>query len=241
MLADQDVESILTGHAPADHDLAELITLVNSLRSYRTNATSTVWEQRAFEAGVIVRSSRSQNSDLQIKRRRQVGPQLRVATAAAAFAIVFGISGMAVAANGSAPGDPLHGIDMFFEKFGIGSGGEGERIAEADTLIESGDPDAAFVLLGEYLEQLDTEGNTEAIEKVERHIELASTKSNTNAAAAQEKVALMKAFIELNKGDGVGLDGKEFGQGVSEIAKSKPKPNKPSLPETAGPKNKKND
>ncbi|MGB7860711.1 MAG: hypothetical protein WBM90_09460, partial [Acidimicrobiia bacterium] len=156
--------------------------------------------------------------------------------------------GVAIAADGAVPGDPLYPLDMNLEQLGIGDGGETERIAESEILMARGDEDEAMTLLGEYLEILDSAGNTEAINKVERHLELALTKSNPRAAAAQEKVAELKTFIEVNKGQGIGLDGKEFGQGVAEIARSKVKPADPGEPadkttgppDNAGPKKEKN-
>ena len=226
--ADQDVERLFSGHTPKDPELAQLTMFIEALRSYRTVAPSIdALERVSVQAAAIARSSQYEPSDLALRgserpgRRRLTGSR-RVAIAAIAAVVLIAMSGVAVAANGAAPGHPLYGVDLLLEKLGIGSGEETERIEEADTLLNSGDPDAAFILLGEYLEQLATEGNTEAVVKVERHIELAATKSNPNAAAAQEKVALLKAFIQDNKGEGRGLDGRDFGQGIAEIARSKP-------------------
>jgi len=237
-LSDHDVERLYSGKVPRQSEIDGLARFVDSLRSLRSTTPRADLQELPAQLADVARHTQPIS---EVVPRRPFGAQLlparRFATAAIAVLIpLVGISGIAIAANGSAPGEPLHGVDLFLEKFGIGNGGETERIAEADTLFDSGDPDAAFVLLGEYLEQLDAEGDTEALEKVERHIELATTKSNPNAAAAQEKVARLKAFIEINKGDGVGLDGKEFGQGVSEIARSKPEPEESGPPDEAGPK-----
>jgi hypothetical protein len=134
--------------------------------------------------------------------------------------MLIAFSGMALAADGSSPGDSLYGLDRALERIGIGSGGIDERIVEFDILLADGSENQAFTFLGEVIES----GSDSDVEKAREHLELAATKTSPSAAAAQEKVAALKTFIEENKGAGVGLDGKEFGQSVSEIARSKPKP-----------------
>ncbi len=63
----------------------------------------------------------------------------RVAIAVAAAALlVVGTAGLAVAADGAAPGDALYGVDRALEKVGLGSGGATERLEEASSLVERG-------------------------------------------------------------------------------------------------------
>ena len=240
-LSEHEVERILAGQVSEDAESSELISLIDELRSFRLKGPPADLQVISAELAAVARASHTSASTNPNRSPTSVRPRLIptggfAATAIAALILLFGISGVAVAANGSAPGHPLYGVDMFLENLGIGNGGENERMSEADVLMRSGDADAAFVHLARYLEQLDAEGDTEAIAKVERHIELAATKSNPSAAAAQEKVATLKAFIEANKGEGVGVDGAEFGQGVSEIARSNARLAEPDATEEDGPK-----
>jgi hypothetical protein len=46
--------------------------------------------------------------------------------------------------------------------------------------------------------------------------DLAENMSHPQAVETQEHVASIRQFIEENRGKGVGVDGSEFGQGVSE-------------------------
>ena len=234
-LTDPDVESLLSGRTPESTELADLAAFLDEMHPYPTPAAAPVdTSSLVTEAAQVARSNRFKDSKPGLKNPRGRNLTRRLAVASLAVVLLLGMSGIAVGANDAAPGHPLYSFDLFLENFGIGNGEETERMKEADVLLTTGDPDTAFVLLAEYLEQLDTEGKSKAVEKVMRHIELAATKSNPNAAAAQEKVALLKAFIENNKGAGKGVDGKEFGQGVADIARGESK--EPGPPESAGPK-----
>lgn len=111
------------------------------------------------------------------------------------------------------------------ERVGIGDGSAEERIAEADALMAVGDYDTAISHLSNSMNEAFENADIPAIEKIQRHLDLARSRSNPNASAAQQMVAEKKAFIEANKGKGMGADGNDFGQGVSDIAKSKPQSN----------------
>ena len=63
-------------------------------------------------------------------------PKRRMAAAAAMLTMLFGTAGIAVAADGSAPGDLLYGLDRALERVGILDGGGTERIREAQKLVE---------------------------------------------------------------------------------------------------------
>jgi hypothetical protein len=224
--ADQDIEKLLTGLTPEDRNLAELTAFVEALRSYRTVAPSTTaLEQVAAEAAAMVRSAQSAGLSLvpgasgESSDRRKLWLTRRIAVALAAAILMIGTSSVAIAADGANPGDALYGLDRALERIGIGAGNADERILEADALAAAGDTDAAFGLLGVSLEELEARGNAVAVAKVERHLELATTKSDPNAVAAQTKVLALKTFIEAYKGKGDFFDGKDFGQCVAEIAR----------------------
>jgi len=225
---DQDIERLLSGQTPTSSQLAQVVPFVKAVRSYRNEATQTIdIEQLSAKAAALVISKRTRLDGDEARLKithplpRHILPIRRIAVGTAVFALFASLSGTAVAANMSNPGDALYGLDRAMERVGIANGHVQERTSEADALLAEGNSALAFSFLGEYLEELTSQGNEESAEKIIRHIELAASKTNPKAQETQEKVAELKAFIELNKYSGVGLDGKEFGQGISEIARGK--------------------
>ncbi len=203
-LTDSAVDTLLEGGSlgPESEDLEQFIAAIRADVPPPRDVT--------FMAASLAATARS---------ARPVAPRRvfrRLVLASLVGALVMAMAGVAVAANGSAPGDVLYGLDRTLEKFGLGDGGVDERIAEFDQLIDTGDHETAYSTLSDVIEQSDDLDSEKAI----HHLELALTKDNPNAAAAQEKAAKIRDFIEANKGEGVGVDGAEFGQGVAEIARS---------------------
>lgn len=146
-------------------------------------------------------------------RGRPVGVR-RVGTAAAAGTLVVAIAGVAAAADGSAPGDPLYSLDRAVEWLGLDDGGVAERIAEFNALVVREDIDRANQVLDSIAEDpaiYETAGG--------RHLDLNLDNEEGAVPPRQENVAEKKAFIEENKGNETGLDGKDFGQEVSEMAR----------------------
>ena len=70
-----------------------------------------------------------------------MSPRLASSAGFRVFSIVAGFllltSGVAIAANGSAPGDVLHGIDRAMDAVGILDGGPNEHVAEALSQVET--------------------------------------------------------------------------------------------------------
>ena len=150
-LSEHEVERILAGQASEDAGSSELIPFIDELRSFRLTSPTADPQVISAELAAVAREGHTPPSFGPRRSLGSVRPRLIptggfAATAIAALILLFGISGVAVAANGSAPGHPLYGVDMFLENFGIGNGGENERMNEADVLMQSGDTDAAFVL-----------------------------------------------------------------------------------------------
>jgi len=203
-LREREVELLLTGAPTHSDDLADLEAFVAALSAGDRPPRDV--EQMATSLAAVARSTRPST-------RRGFR---RFATLAASGAIFVAMSGVAMAANGSSPGDLLYGVDRTLERIGIGDGGVDERISEFDVLISSGSDDRAFALLAEVIDS----GDPDEAAKAEEHLVLAATKSSANAAEAQEKVAAILTFIEANRGHGIGVDGRDFGQGIAEIAKS---------------------
>jgi hypothetical protein len=203
-LTDTDIESLLGGDRDGcpDDDLRRFVEGLSVLerppRDVQQMATALAATARASHVG---------------QRRRGLR---RLVVLLSAGAIVAALGGVALAADGAAPGDALYGVDRAFESVGIGAGGVEERMAEFDLLVSRGEEDRAFSMLAEVIE----EGESQDSDRAQRHLELAATKTNSSAESAQQKVSALQDFIDKNRGPGVGLDGKDFGQCVSEIART---------------------
>jgi hypothetical protein len=204
-LIDSEIETLLTGSSLGTPETADLEAFVAAIAVHHSRPRDV-----AHMATALAATARSHGT------RTRTASVRRLVVLAAAGAMVVSLAGIAAAADRSAPGDILYGLDEALERFGLGSGGVDERIAEFDRLMSMGDEERAFSHLTEVVESSDSEASAAA----QHHLELAAAKINPEAAAAQEKVAALREFIEQNKGPGVGLDGQQFGQGVSEIAKS---------------------
>jgi hypothetical protein len=186
----------------------------------------------ATALAAVVRSSRPTRVAPRPRRamRRLVG-------VAASAALLMAMSGIAMAADDAAPGDLLYGVDRAFELIGIGDGGLEERIAEFDVLVARGERDAAFQLLEEFIESA---GNAEAA-TAQVHLEAATPTSASKPDVADDNVEDLHEFIEENKGKGVGVDGRDFGQDVADIVSNREKDlpdqaegNKPESPSDNG-------
>lgn len=228
-ITNEEAERLLSDRDPERSDLAELTQLLAALR--REGETVPGREQTSSMASRLAIAARAEAAPGDPRRRP--GTRLRkkaaLATATIGVVLLIGATGIAAAANGAIPGDPLYGLDRAFEAIGLGNGGAEERIDEADELLIKGDESGALAFLGESLIELISEGDQEAASRIQRHLELAVTKTSPSAEAAQEKVAELRAFIEENKGNG---HGREFGHGVSEIARDRTHVE----PETSGPR-----
>jgi hypothetical protein len=169
-------------------------------------------EQMATVLAATARAAQDTRS-----RRRSLS---RIAVLSSVGALVVALGGVALAADSAAPGDPMYPIDRALESLGIGAGGVEERIAEFDDLMSAGDEDEAYTLLGEVIEE--SEGPD--LERAQQHLDMAATKSSPSAESAQEKVAELDEYIERYRLPGDAVDGREFGQGVADIATDGAKP-----------------
>ena len=197
-----EIELLLRGTPTISEDLADLEVFVASLSGQGERPADV-----EYMATVLAATARAS--------RHSPRPALRrVMALAASVAVLFALSSVAIAADGAVPGDLLYGVDRAMERIGIGDGGVDERIVEFDALIERGQHQDAFEMLDEFAESAPVSEASRA----QRHIDLAATKSNVIAAAAQEKVAAKQQLIEDNRGNDGVENGREFGQGVSDGA-----------------------
>ena len=233
-LSDLDVERLLSGMTPENDEAAQLVALLDLIR---------VEGDRSPSDGAVARVASQAASLTQamptvgIPTRpsgRTAGWRLRPQLAVVAGAIVvFGaFSGVAVAADGAVPGDVLYGIDRALEKIGIGAGGAEERLEEARSLLSEGDSSEA---LRHATEVLTEEEDGAAVGDARAALEDAAAVGDARAALedaavtlevddqptstpAREDVAVLLDYIRANHGNDVGADGKEFGQGVADLA-----------------------
>ena len=132
-----------------------------------------------------------------------------------------GTAGMALAANSAVPGDALHGLDRGFERVGIGSGSTDERFEEAVVMAAQGRSDEA---LAHGIAALSGEsGDSAAVAlgalttATENLVHIQDTAHA--ASTANIRVSALLTYIAENIGKDVGTDGREFGQGVAQLAR----------------------
>jgi hypothetical protein len=219
---DQDIEILLSGGVPRDPGIAALDGFVQALRSLRPEQQPDVRvSQLVAQAASLAGEGASSPPSLRLVPRPRRRFSFRLAPMAAALSgfLVMGMTSVAVAADGAAPGDFLYGIDRALENLGVGDGGIDERITEAGDLMTHGAPVDALIHLDESLVDDEDQVTEEVTARVQIHLDLADSMINPTAVDVQVTVASIRAFIEAHRGNGVGVDGSEFGQGVSENAK----------------------
>jgi hypothetical protein len=212
-LLDREIERLLVGAPVQDRDLALLSPVVDGLRTLAGNQPAET-EVRSFaaRAAVVVmeRSQRPADAAASHRRRQRVGLTPRLAAALMAVLMVPATAGAALAADSAIPGDPLYGLDRAFEVVGIGAGSTEERLTEAVQLAENGKGQDA---LGHAILALQ-EDSTDA----EARQALQAVADQLSSLDTSGVLALL-AYIADNAGNGLGTDGREFGQGVAEMAR----------------------
>ncbi|MCH7844264.1 MAG: hypothetical protein IH850_00330 [Acidobacteria bacterium] len=138
-ISTDNAERLLSGK-PTDGGLDDLALLIGALRTAESPRVDRALVDRiATEAAAI--AHRGQNRPAITAPAAKVGLRLRhrLATVAAATTLVLGSgAGVAIAADGAAPGDALYGLDKALERVAIGDGGAAERLQEAADLVRAG-------------------------------------------------------------------------------------------------------
>jgi hypothetical protein len=214
-MPDLDVERLLAGDNPLGDEAADLVVLVSLMRADSLKAPSEeVVARVASQAASIARSSHGVTAPSPVPVRRsmwRLQPQL--ATIIAALLLVGAFSGVAVAADGAAPGDPLYGIDRALEKIGIGAGNAEERLEEARRLLSEGEAEEALRHTSQVLEDEEDPALGDARAAIDD-----ATIQLEDDQPQPDDVADLLAFLKANLGKDVGVDGREFGQGVADLA-----------------------
>jgi hypothetical protein len=146
-----------------------------------------------------------------------------LATGVASLLVFSGMTAIAIASNGAAPGDALYGIDRALEAVGIGDGAAVERITEARVLFDRGEVAAAIDHASEAVSE-DDDGVTDFSPEASNAaaaLETAADKVQANDQAQSQQVrnavAAMLAEMAAMLQDPA-IEGKDFGQKVAEMA-----------------------
>jgi hypothetical protein len=137
---------------------------------------------------------------------------------------LFMLSGIAVAADAAIPGSTLYPIDRALENAGIGNGRSAERLEEAGALIADGRVEAALAHATEALDESDLD-DTDGIAQAKAAVIAASDRLSSSPDAGDipgaelRNVSALLGYLEANLGEEAGRGGRDFGQGVAELAR----------------------
>jgi hypothetical protein len=229
-LSDDDIERLLSGAIPENDEAAQLVAFVDLIRAESADAPSEAVVARVATAAARIARSTSSQSALTNARpqRRRLGLRVRpqLVGAAAAVFLLSGVTGVALAANGAAPGDALYGIDRALEKVGIGAGHAQERLDEANALLFDGRASEAlnqaaqvFDEAEEPAERFDDIGEARAALAEAAGRLLETEKGDASEILVRDNVSTLLDYLRENLGERVGDDGSDFGHGVAEIAR----------------------
>jgi len=229
-ITDSDIERLLSGSDPEDSELMALVPSLSMLRSYGAwlPPESSV-EGLASEAASIARpwlepSDGTRGPPFFVETRRTTLTP-RLVGALAALLLFFGMTGMAVAADGAAPGDALYGLDRALENAGIGAGRVEERIEEANQLVAQGRAQEALGHVTEAFDEAQEDGEdvsdlAEARSAIEAAVSrLPEVETEAATGNVDEDVEALLRYIRENVQKDVGEDGREFGQRVAALAR----------------------
>jgi hypothetical protein len=220
--SERDIALLFGGAAPDNDDLAEVAPLVDALRTAAAVKPSPDAAHRfAAQAARITRSA-SRNSTAAGRRpgssRRPARVYVRLAGAMAALVLMLSASvGVAYAADASAPGDALHGLDLAMENLGIGNGGLNERLSEAGHLVQKGRVEQGLDAAAEAIASYGGPADIYATQTAEALLAAADTVAASGdpaSAAVRAQVAEKLRFMATTD-----LAGNEFGQAVSDLAR----------------------
>ena len=219
-VSEQEIERLLTGSPAGTGALSDLAPFVEEMRASGASYVPSdhLVERVAAEAATLASAGRATGvtgtRPSPPSRRRWPALSPRAAMAARSVVMVVGIAGVAAAADSATPGEPLYGLDRALERIGIGAGGAAERLDEADQLLTDGKTLQALEHAAEAVD-----GDAAATSALDIAIDGLETVTNQDAATVREKVGDLLDFMSENIGKDMGVDGRDFGQGMAEIAR----------------------
>ena len=223
---DREIELLLVGTPTEGGRLSGLAPVIEMIRTQWTPTPSeSEIAHFASSAGSAVKVTQSAATAVTTLQRRRVAPQRgltpRLATVGMAVLLMSGTAGMALAANSAVPGDALYGLDRAFERVGIGSGSTDERFEEAVVMAAQGRSDEALAHGIEALSGQSADSSAMALGALTTASEnLVHIQDTAHAAStANIRVSALLTYIAENIGKDVGTDGREFGQGVAQLAR----------------------
>ena len=223
---DQEIELLLAGTPIEGGRLSDLAPVLGVIRTQWTPAPPEAdIAHFARSAASAVKMNQSQATAPATLQRRRVTPRLgltpRLATVALTVLLVSGTAGMAMAADSAAPRDALYGLDRAFEAVGIGSGSAEERLDEAVALAAQGQSGEALEHAIKALGQDTGDSSEAAVMALTTAAQtLVETQDTADAAtAASIRVTALLTYVAEKIGIDEGTVGREFGQGVAQLAR----------------------
>ncbi len=130
-------EDLLAGKSGQDAPLAEFVRLVRSEAS-QLELPADAGAHVAAAATAVPEASTAppSASEPRVRARRL---RRRMVVLASVGGMLLATAGVGLAANGASPTDPLYGVDLAFERFGLWNGGNAERAEEVLALLGNGD------------------------------------------------------------------------------------------------------
>ncbi|MGB8362548.1 MAG: hypothetical protein WCE80_14215 [Acidimicrobiia bacterium] len=203
-ISDADVEALLTRREPADTELLGLAAALARIDLQRL-AINVDRDVGVFSLRAATLARQAATSSVgSVSWWGRVRPKL-VTSALSVFAVI-GMTGVAVASDAAAPGDPLYGIDRALERVGINDGGITERLEEAATLADHG---LAFEALNHAAEAVSSK-SPEAASALEGAAQALQDGQGPNLDV--EAMLTWMASTDLT--------GSEFGRAVAEQARA---------------------
>lgn len=215
-ISDSDIERLLRGQSLTGPGLSRLGSVLDELRTVRSREIRPAIVSRhvaaAAEAARAAVPAPPATRPAPAPHRWRLVP--RLGASVAAFALVIGMTGVAVASDSASPGEPLYGVDVLLENIGIGDGGNRERIAEAQDLTGKGMTVEALDHLSSTLSHREGSGAEEALRTAADRF-----KQNPSAPELSQEVSdrlseMLEWMAATDPRD------EEFGQGVAERARS---------------------
>ncbi len=214
--SDRDIENLFAGRAPANGDLARLAPLIDGLRKDADRpAPSAHVKRMARSLAEVAREGAARPMPRRARRavRAPVPWRRRIVSVGGVVALAtIGVGGVAVAANGAAPGDLLYSVDRAFEAVGIANGGMPERLDEAARLADEGDLNGALRHAADAVEAGGDSGTAGTLETTAADVTTLGSEDSTEVQAAVSDMLQWMAATDYR--------GRDFGQGVAERARA---------------------